>query len=623
MSETVQNFVFTGFGHASGKYEITNDDLAFAARSNYLKGFREDKILASSNYKKFLETHPGVTPFSYFAEYKMGFRTRHHVTPFPPGEKQVIHHETSLDLAVRAVENALHDADIHPENIDAWFFSTVSPHEQAPGIAATVKCFFTKFTNQNPTMTLTSGCSGFVLNLERALNYMTCNPEVKNIIVAHTETMSSFLWNLTHYVPFATFGDAAAAIVISKVESDKEEGLVKISNRQDLNMIGFVGVDKEWNLYMTDTVVKDRAVENITSISKTVLENTKWSVDDIDLVIPHQTGNFILHESAEKMNIPLSKLYQEVQLNYGNISGTCIPMCFSVLHEEKKLKPGMKLFSATAGVGGTFGAFSYIVPEKIEKAGTHVMYKDLLGKTALVTGCTGGIGFEVCLQLALRGCNLILQYSSDNARAALLEKHLENKNIKYQFKKADFSDIESVDNFIQSVLGEYKKIDFLIHTAAISGGLSRATDVSDTKLKSVTQVNQFAPVEITKKLKQIISSVILYTGSVAEDAQFTGSTPYVQSKKGLHGFAASFAYEARSAGIRSLYYMPGLVSGGMANELEAKHIADAKMSINQEGDISLRDVAERMVKSLYIPKVLHVHDSYEGALLVRRDGFCL
>jgi 3-oxoacyl-[acyl-carrier-protein] synthase-3 len=623
MSETVQNFVFAGFGHAYGKYKITNDDLAFAARSNYLKGFREDKILASSNYKKFLETHPGVTPFSYFAEYKMGFRTRHHVTPFPPGEKQATTHETSLDLAVRAVDKALQNADIHPENIDAWFFSTVSPHEQAPGIAATVKCYFTKFTNQNPTMTLTSGCSGFVLNLERALDFMASNPEVKNIIVAHTETMSSFLWNLTHYVPFATFGDAAAAIVISKVEGSKKEGLVKISNRQDLNMIGFVGVDKEWNLYMTDTVVKDRAVENITSISKIVLENTKWNVADIDLVIPHQTGNFILHESADKLQIPLSKLYQEVQLEYGNISGTCIPMCFSVLNEEEKLKPGMKLFSATAGVGGTFGAFSYIVPEKIEKSNTNNISKDLSDRLALVTGCTGGIGFDVCIELAKRGCDLLMHYGSDDTKAQLLEKQIQGFNIKYKFIKADFSDTVSVENFIQTVLDTNKKIDFLVHTAAISGGLARATDVSDIKLKNVTQVNQFAPVEITKKLKNIISSVILYTGSVAEDAQFTGSTPYVQSKKGLHGFAASFAYEARSSGIRSLYYMPGLVSGGMANELEAKHIADAKMSINQEGDISIQEVAERMVKSLYIPKVLSVHDSYEGALLVRRDGFCL
>src|SRR3989339_344370 len=279
-----QNYIFTGFGHAAGKYKITNPDLEFATKSNYLKGFREDKILSSKNYLKLKEQYPELTPFEYFASYKMGFTTRHHVTPFPPGEKYNVKPETSLDLAVKAVDMALKDAGIHPEKIDAWFFSTVSPHEKAPGIAATIKCFFTNYYNYSPTMTVASGCSGFMLNLERALDYMKCNPDIKNIVVGHTETMSSFLWNLTHYVPFVTFGDAAAAIVVSRQEGNKKEGILEIKNLQDMKMIGFVGVDKEWNLYMTDGVIKERAVENIASISTEILQKSKWSAEDTDLV---------------------------------------------------------------------------------------------------------------------------------------------------------------------------------------------------------------------------------------------------------------------------------------------------------------------------------------------------
>lgn len=618
-----QNFIFTGFGHAAGKYKITNEDLAFATRSNYLKGFREDKILDSTNYKKFLEIHPGVSPFDYFAEYKMGFCTRYHVMPFPPGEKQIGKYETSLDLAVKAVDMALQDAVMHPEKIDAWFFSTVSPHEQAPGIAATVKCFFTSFQNQNPTMTISSGCSGFMLNLRRALDFMQCNPAVNHVMVAHTETMSSFLTNLTHYVPFITFGDAAAAIIISRSIGKNKEGIVCADIKQDLNMIDFVGVDKEWNLYMTDTIVKERAVLNITQISTEILHKSNWNSEDVDLIVPHQTGNAILHECAANLTIPLHKLYLDVQHTYGNISGTSIPMSFSILHHENKLIEGMKILSASAGVGGVFGAFTYVVPKDIIKEKATINSHDLSGKIALVTGCTGGIGFEISKKLAQKNCNLILQYASDDVKANKLEAEIKKFPIQYQFIKSDFSDSVAVDNLILLMKENYKKIDYLVHTAAISGGLAKATDVSDSTLKKVSQVNQFAPVEITKKLKEIIASVIFYTGSVAEDAQFSGSSPYVQSKKGLHGFAASFAHEARSAGIRSLYYMPGLVSGGMANELEAKHIADAKMLINQDENISLNDIAERMVKSLYIPKVLNVIDSYEGALLVRRDGYIL
>lgn len=618
-----QNYIFTGFGHAAGKYIITNDELELAAKNNYLKGFREDKILLSKNYQAFLEKHPGVGPFSYFAEYKMGFRSRHHVSPFPPGEKYFQHYETSLDLAVKAVDNALKDACIHPEKIDAWFFSTVSSPEQAPGLAATAKCFFTRFSNQNPTMTIASGCSGFMLNLERALNYMKCNPDVKNIVIAHTETMSGFLWNLTHYVNFITFGDAAAAIVISRVDGENQEGLIKIKNLQDMKMIDFVGVDKEWNLYMDDAVIKDRATENIPAVSKLILEATGWDVNDVDIVVPHQTGNAILYECAEKLNIPLSKLYQDVQYNYGNVSGTTIPLALSLLHNENKLRPGMKILTATAGVGGIYGAFTYIIPRPVQKTNSYSIKDDLKGKTAFVTGCTGGLGCEVSKELAKRGCRLILTFNSNQKKAEELEAELKKYNATYEFIRADFAKVQEIENLVEVVKNKYEKIDFLVLTSAISGGLARATDVSDTALKEVVQINQFAPVEITKKLKKLVTSVILYVGSVAEEAQFTGSSSYVQSKKGLHGFAASFAYEARSSGIRSIYYMPAIISGGMAEELEEKHVTAAKMSINQYEDITLQEVAERIAKSLYLPKVLKVRDNYEGALIVRKDGYCM
>ena len=101
--------------------------------------------------------------------------------------------ETTLDLAVAAIQDALGDSGVHPEDIDAWMISTVSPHEQAPGIASTVKCFFVKEENQKPAITLASGCTGFNLNLQKAVEFFNSNPDANHVVVAHTETMSSFL----------------------------------------------------------------------------------------------------------------------------------------------------------------------------------------------------------------------------------------------------------------------------------------------------------------------------------------------------------------------------------------------------------------------------------------------
>ena len=126
---------------------------------------------------------------------------------------------------------------------------------------------------------------------------------------------------------------------------------------------------------------------------------------------------------------------------------------------------------------------------------------------------------------------------------------------------------------------------------------------------------------ITKALIEKVKKAILYTGSVAEDAQFSGSSSYVSSKQGLHGFAASFAGEAHSLGIRSIYYMIGVMDGGMAELLTKDQIRKVVMSIGQKRLYSPEVTAERVVNSLIRPKIMNTYDTTEGVLLVRRDGY--
>ena len=617
-----ENFIFTGLGHSTGKHLVTNKDIEEQIKNGTFEGFAEDKVKSSKKYHQYLEKNKNSSPLNYFAEYKMGFTTRNHVSPFPPTKNNLKKSETSLDLVVKAVQNAIDDAQIHPEDIDAWYVSTVSPHEQAPGIASTMKCFFVNFENQTTTTTLASGCSGFNLNLQRAIEYFKYNPKAKHIVVAHTETMSAFLTEKKSFIPFITFGDGAGAVVISRVNSDKKEGLYSIVNHQDMRMIDFVGVSKEGNLYMNDGIIKDRAVINIVKSSKEILELSNKTIDDIDIVIPHQTGNAILHDAASQLDIPFEKLYQETQYKHGNVSGATVLISLSELNQQKRLIPNMSILSASAGVGGKYGAFIYVVPEKITKVNTANNFKfDLQNNTALVTGCTGGLGYNVALSLAKRGCRLILQYNSNESKINELTKDLDVLNVDYYILKSDFSKIEDVKILIETIKNNYKNIDFIIHTSAVTGSLNKASEVSSKELEFVSQINQYAPIEITKKLKDRNINTVLYVGSVAEDSQFPGSSSYVSSKKGLHGFAASFSEEASAVGIRSIYYMLGILDGGMAKELDTKQQKIAMNSIGQEKLLSSIEVAERIVKSLYKPKVLNVRDSYENTLLVRRDGY--
>ena len=621
-----ENIIFSGTGHALGKYRVDNKEIEHALEKGNLKGFNAERIQKSKNYQAFLKKNPGVSPFEYFAGHKMGFHTRSYVTPFPPNKNHIAT-QTALELGVVAIENALRDADIHPREIGAWIVSTVSPHEQAPGIAATIKAFFTKYTNYTTTYTLASGCSGFAINLQRGIEFLKCNPKVQHVVVAHTETMSSFLTRLTDFVPFVTFGDAATAVILSRKEGPEKEGIISIVNYHDLKMVDYVGVDKDWNLYMNSGVVRERATIDIVKASKDVLEKSDWKLDDIDILIPHQTGNAILLAACEELEFPKERLYREVQKKYGNVSGLGIPLGFSLLKNSGELKQGMKILSPAAGVGGEYGAFTYKVPEEQKKSNRYARLSgtELKEKTALITGSTGALGMEIAKTLAARGCTLILHYNSNEKKAAELELELMNSKFPSTFFKADFSDQDQVNDFISEIKKKYEKIDYLVHTAAVTGSLSRTTEVTHEELTEVLQINQFSAIAISKGLKDLIGKggTILYTGSVAEIAQFNGSSAYVASKKGLHGFAASFAGEARSAGIRSIYYMIGLFNGGMTDKLNQKQIDSVMTAINQEKIDDAKTVAERIVRSLYIPKVINTRDKEEGVLIVRKDGFFL
>jgi len=609
-----ENYIFSGYGHALGEYSIDNKELEQAVDKEFLEKFDTARIEAGEKFQKAKAKQPKLSAFDYMAELKMGFKKRNHVVPFPPTREKYKTAKTSLDLAVDATQNAIADAGINPEDISAWLVSTATPHEQAPGIAATIKTHFVDKNNLTPAFTLTSGCSGFNLNLERALEYLQVNKDAKHVVVAHTETMSSFLTEKSKFVSFVTFGDGAGAIILSKVDSDRKEGLLAVENFQDLKMIDFVGVDKTWNLYMGESIIKDRAIINLVKSSKNILKKSNWSVEDIDLAVPHQTGNAILIDTAKQLELPLDKMYLEAQRRFGNVSGSTVLLSLSLLNKEDKLKEGMKLLSAAAGVGGKYGSFTYLVSKKQKKA--KLIKNDLKNKKVLVLGATGGLGSAVVKELDSLGADILVQYRSEE-KLQNLKKEL--PQIESYF--ANLSDNRSIDKFVSELKKQYSEIDYLIVVSGVSGALSSALDVKKEDVKEVTQLNFSSVVKIYQALFENLKETVVFVGSAAEDAQFSGSSAYVSAKRSLHGFAASASWEAFSKGLRMVYYMPGIVETGMTEQLNPKQVFMARQQINQEEKLTAKAVAERIVKSLYLINVNKVDDSFENIMTVRRDGY--
>lgn len=613
-----ENYIFSGIGYAHGKHKVTNQQIEQAIKDGWIGDFDPERITQLPDYKKYNEENEAVSPLEYFAWQKMGFHNRYHVVPFPPVADAFKHAETTLELGVRAVEEALEKSGIHPEEIDLWLAGTATPFEQAPGIAATIKAHFAAWDNDKPSSTVNSACVGFNINIQRALDYLKNNPEAKHILIVHTEVMSGLLMHEPSFVPYVTFADAAAAVVLTKTQSDNKEGITFVRNGEDLHMIDFLGANKQGDLYMGPTRVKERATKNIIEITQKLLVDNQWDVDSMDWLVPHQTGHAIVQGAASYLKVPAEKLYQDVQLEYGNLSGASVPFSLGRLYDQKRFKPGMKIVTAVCGLGGEFGGFTYIIPKKIE---IPERKKSLSNKVALVCGATGGLGQEVVKQLADEGCELILQYNSNLNKATELEKYIQKTGVKFRIIRCNFGNEKEVDAFIKQVNADYPVINYLVHTSAITGSLSRATDVSAKELAKGMQINMLAISAITDQLAPKVKDTVLVVGSVAEDALFSGSSTYVASKRALHKYVAGVARPFHKQNVKTIYYMLGLLSAGMVEKLNPKQQLAAMMSINQQRLLPAKEVADRIVRSLYRPKVANVYHSWEGDLIVRRDGY--
>lgn len=574
-----ENYIFKGFGYCAGKYKITNSDIEEAIDKEFLQGFNKERVINNENYKKFCSKNIKISPLEYFAGEIMGFKERYSVTPFPPTHKKLYYSETSLDLAVKAIKNTLEDAEIQPQEIDAWFVSTVSPHEQAPGIATTIKSFFCKVDNYSATITTISGCAGFNINLEKALNFLKTHPESKNVVIAHTETMSSFLTQRTKYLPFVTFGDVAAAVVLTKINDNNQFGIINVNNFHDLKMLDYVGVDEKNNLFMDDKMIKDRAIINIPLAAKKCLEKSCWTVENVDIFVAHQTGNIIIKPAAEKLNLPKEKIYFEAQNKFANVSGATIPLSLCLLKSNGKLKTGTKILSATAGVGGNYGAFTYI-HQKNDKINKFYLYKnDLKGKNILIFGDKNTkLSLEISNEILKRGATFV-------------------------FCSVD-SDLDKI------LLDNTKYYDYLI--------IMTIFDAEDS-LNS----NFYTPVNLINTLikNRQIKNCILKISMSYEDFNFGEKDELLSASRAFHGYLASASGEFLTYGIKTIYLQTGFWENIDSTIFNSKEILRFMNKTGQEKLLLLKELAVKIINSIYLLKVSDVKYSYENAMLVGRIGY--
>jgi len=187
----------------------------------------------------------------------------------------------------------------------------------------------------------------------------------------------------------------------------------------------------------------------------------------------------------------------------------------------------------------------------------------LEGKIALVTGATGGIGFDVAQHLAGLGCTVILNGRNDKSGAEALKK-LTDQGFKAEYAGFDVTDEAQVTKHVKAIGEKYGRIDAVINNAGGLGGRSRFEEMTTEFYRSVLALNLDSVFFVSRAAipylkKGTHPTIINFTSNTAWNEGGPGAGTYGTSKAGVHTITRALAKDLAEYGIRVNAVSPGTI----------------------------------------------------------------
>jgi short-subunit dehydrogenase len=223
--------------------------------------------------------------------------------------------------------------------------------------------------------------------------------------------------------------------------------------------------------------------------------------------------------------------------------------------------------------------------------------RELQGRTALVTGASGGIGREIARHLARAGTNVVVSGRRENALAAAVEE-LQALGVRAAAVPADLADLSQVDPLIERAEAALGPLDVLVNNAGVES-IAAFTRFERGDLTSMIDVNLTAPLLLTHRVVPGMlergRGHVVFISSVAGKVGTAYNQPYAATKGALVKLTQSLRAEFLHAPVGFSVVCPGFVAGdGMYQRM-----ADDGFTSNRlMGTTTIERIADRTVDAI-------------------------
>jgi len=277
--------------------------------------------------------------------------------------------DTTSLMGKKAAEEAIKNAGINTNEIELIVFATLSPDYYFPGCGVLLQKELG--LPHIAALDVRNQCSGFIYGLSVADQFIKTGM-YKTVLVVGAETQSNFVeYSDRHRHVAVIFGDGAGAVVLQRTE-EKNKGILSTHLYSDGSMAEELYcphpgtknkvritpemlTDGSLLAHMNGNLVFKHAVTRFEECITTALTTNNYTIQDLNLLIPHQANLRIADYIAKKFELPENKVFNNIQ-KYGNTTAASIPIALSEAWQEGKVKTNDLICFAAFGSGFTWAS---------------------------------------------------------------------------------------------------------------------------------------------------------------------------------------------------------------------------------------------------------------------------